>query len=391
MANTFPIITKITDVLAAIEGRSEFGVGKASQHFDLVAYYLLDSDSFKSDDPNISALRRECRGLLFHKDGTIARRAFHKFFNVGETEETFREALDMSMPYTLLEKLDGSMVGPFISKVDGEVYWASMRGSWDYNQILSGLYKGTSYETFVRELDAENITAIFEYCAPDNRIVVEYPKAEMTLLALRHRETGQYLPWQDVQNRAQLANIPLVKPFETTAKNITELLQQVETVQGIEGAVICFDDGRRAKLKGAWYQQLHKLLSYFEFEKDIARLILSNNQDDLMGILTPDKKLALINYQDSLLSEVKNIAQLCCDVRKKILANNIDRKSFAQSNLAPSSIIKSIIFRHFDKVGDIDFIEDVIASALKQTGSHGKWSTFKKNVNITVEWAEVTY
>lgn len=194
MANTFPIITKITDVLAAIEGRSEFGVGKASQHFDLVAYYLLDSDSFKSDDPNISALRRECRGLLFHKDGTIARRAFHKFFNVGETEETFREALDMSMPYTLLEKLDGSMVGPFISKVDGEVYWASMRGSWDYNQILSGLYKGTSYETFVRELDAENITAIFEYCAPDNRIVVEYPKAEMTLLALRHRETGQYLP-----------------------------------------------------------------------------------------------------------------------------------------------------------------------------------------------------
>ncbi len=390
MANTFPTINNIKDVLPAIEGRSEFGVGRRSQHFDLVAYYLLDSDSFKSDDPNVSALRRECRGLIFHKDGTIARRAFHKFFNVGETEETFPESLDMSIPHFILEKLDGSMIGPFISKVDGEVYWASMRGSWDYNQRLANLYKGTEYESFVRQADSDNLTAIFEFCAPDNRIVVEYPSVQMTLLAMRNKTTGEYLPWEQVQKRAQLADIPLVQPFETTAKNIDELLKQVETLEGLEGAVLCFDDGRRAKLKGEWYQQLHKLLSYFDYEKDIARLILSNNQDDLMGILTPENKEALVNYQDHLLRSIKEVAQSCTALREEIITRQVDRKSFAQSNMTESSIIKSIIFRHFDKMGDIDFIEDVISAALKQTGSHGKWTAFKQNVKIDVEWSEET-
>ena len=75
MANTtFPIINHINDVLPAIDGVREFNVGDGSRFFDVVDYHIMDSHTFKHEDPAIAAIRRECRGLLFHKDGRIARR-----------------------------------------------------------------------------------------------------------------------------------------------------------------------------------------------------------------------------------------------------------------------------------------------------------------------------
>lgn len=58
------------------------------------------------------AIRRELRGLIFSAaDGTVISRRFHKFFNIGELPETQPEKVDMSIPFVVLEKLDGSMIG----------------------------------------------------------------------------------------------------------------------------------------------------------------------------------------------------------------------------------------------------------------------------------------
>jgi hypothetical protein len=85
------------------------------------------------------AVRRELRGLIFDESGQVISRRFHKFFNstftfhvsktdpvnvfsnvvdeygvvcvVGELPETKPELIDLSKPFTILEKLDGSMIG----------------------------------------------------------------------------------------------------------------------------------------------------------------------------------------------------------------------------------------------------------------------------------------
>jgi len=348
MTDTFPKITHINDVLPAIEGRKEFKHGMNSPHFDMVAYYIQASDTFKSDTPIFADLRRECRGFLFHKDGTVARRAFHKFFNLGEFEETMPDKIDLSLPHIVLEKLDGSMVAPFISQIDGEVYWASMRGSWDYHQRLKALFSNTNYERLVREAENENLTVIMEFCAPDNRIVVKYDSPKMTILAIRHKLSGLYLPRSEVELWGQKHAVPIVEPYAFEYKTLEELITHIRAVEGMEGVVICFDNGLLVKVKGDWYSQLHKLLSYFDFEKDIAQLILSNHQDDLLGILNANRKKELISYQDALFEGLNNTAESCQKLAQSILSENMTRKDFAQANLTSSPLIKSIIFKNFE-------------------------------------------
>ena len=51
---------------------------------------------------------RECRGIIFYKESKkIAARRFHKFFNIGEFEETSEEKINLSMPHSIVTKYDG--------------------------------------------------------------------------------------------------------------------------------------------------------------------------------------------------------------------------------------------------------------------------------------------
>ena len=386
MANTsFPKIENISDVLPAIEGMKEFNVGDGSRYFDVVDYHIMDSGTFKHEDPEVAAMRRECRGLLFHKNGNIARRGFHKFFNIGETEETFPGNIDLSKNYQLLEKLDGSMIAPFLSdKLEG-VYWASMRGSYDYHIRLSGLYSGTEYARLVHDLAKDQLTAIFEFCSQENRIVVDYPEPQMTLLAIRHMHTGRYHTRNELETIASEFNVPLVQPLPHRSNATADLMDELANIKNLEGAVLWKNGRPLAKFKGVWYLQLHKLLGHFKFEKDIARLVLSGNTDDLMGILNSQKREALTQYKDELLKGIKQIASDCEALRDDVVNQNIDRKTFAVNHPAPQSI-KAYLFRHFDALENAEFFEDVLAKALSKTGSFGKWEGFKSSMGMNLTW-----
>jgi len=353
MATAFPKITHINQVLPAIEGRKEFKHGMNSPHFDMLAYYIQASDTFASGDADVDALRRECRGFLFHKDGTIARRAFHKFFNLGEVGETMPDKLDIKTPHIVLEKLDGSMVAPFISQLDGQVYWASMRGSWDYHQRLTSLFAGTDYEALVRAADKEGLTVIMEFCAPDNRIVIEYDAPNMTVLAIRHRESGAYLPRSDVESWGQKMNVPVVKPYEVKYESLDELTAHIRSIEGMEGVVLCFEE---------------------------------DNQDDLIGILSARRKAELLSYQDALFKGLGVTVEACQKIAQTIMSDNISRKDFAQSNLAPSSLLKSVIFKNFDGLSQADFLKDLIEAGLKNTTGFAKWDGFKTQVSLSLTW-----
>ncbi|UTW54217.1 RNA ligase [Kordiimonas sp. SCSIO 12610] len=382
----FPEITHISQVLGAIEGKDEFFHSEGSPHFDLVDYHLMDSHTFKDDDLLVAALRRECRGLLFHKDGTVARRAFHKFFNVGETDETSLDVLDLTQPHIVLEKLDGSMIAPFISKLDNRVYWASMRGSEDYHLMLKARYDGTAYEQMIIDLAARGLTAIFEYCSTENRIVVEYPEPTLTLLAIRGAETGIYSSRPDLEAIASEYDVPFVKPLAHSADTIEALFEEIRFLKNIEGGVVWFENGVLAKLKGEWYLHLHKVLSYFKFEKDIAWIILKGDQDDLLGILSDERRNKLITYQDALIDNLKRVANECEALAQIIMAKGLSRKDFALSSQKVAPSVKSIFFKNFDNLENTDFVKSMFEMALTNTGNQSKWSEFKASLDIDILW-----
>ena len=233
---------------------------------------------------------------------------------------------------------------------------------------------------------ALQITAIFEYCAPSNRIVVFYENTKLVLTALRHKETGKYELYEQVCKWAERFDVPAVGLMETSETSLADVIDRVWKMDDAEGSVICFEDGTLTKLKGEWYIQLHKLLSYFEYEKDIAWLVLSSKEDDLMGILDKDKKQRLLEYRDGLRASMMVIAKELEHWRERVKTEKLDRKTFATIQDGPSHVVKHTIFRHWDDLDAIKIMPNLIEVALHNTGRRLKWDAFKKENNINLQW-----
>lgn len=189
----FPEIRTIDDVLPHIEGREEFIV--AERDFGHVINYVVAmADTFDMTGPDDlgGAICRECRGLKFASNGEIAARPFHKFHNVGEREETQPHVVDLSQPHAIMEKLDGSMIHPML--VDGYIRWMTKMGITEVAmQAEEFIAKNTRYKDFAAWCISEKLTPVFEWCSPFNQIVLPYEEDQLTLLAVRHNITGEYI------------------------------------------------------------------------------------------------------------------------------------------------------------------------------------------------------
>jgi len=386
MAYEFPILEHLDQIMPLVENRDDFIAGPTGNDFILVDYKTIVGDTFVSYNPEETALLRECRGLLFHNDGTVARRAFHKFFNLNEMEETHLDRLAHIQPVAIMEKLDGSMIAPFVWPGSEEIYWASMRGSRQYHEKIAALYDESVAAKLVREVHDAGQTAIFEYCSPDNRIVVEYDEPRLVLTAIRNRNTGVYQPYEQVVEKAQEFDVPVVGLMPLQDQTISSVAEEIWTTVGAEGAVVRFEDGTLTKLKGEWYVQLHKLLTYFEFEKDVAWLILREKEDDLMGILTPERRQLLSQYRDGLrlrLLEIEAETMRWCE---RVINENMDRKTFATLPDGPIYVIKHMMFRHFEDLSLLQPGDEIKKNALNNTSRGVKWDTFKKANQISLTW-----
>ena len=189
----FPEIRSIHDVLPHIEGRSEFIV--AERDFGTVINYVVAmADTFDMAGPDDlgGAIRRECRGLKFHPDGTIGARPFHKWFNINEREETQQHVVDLSLPHVIMEKLDGSMIHPMM--VDGNVRWMTKMGITEVAlQAEEFVAENTKYLDFACWCITNKLTPLFEWCSRKQKIVIDYPEDKLVLLAVRDNVTGEYL------------------------------------------------------------------------------------------------------------------------------------------------------------------------------------------------------
>ncbi len=118
----FPVIEHRDEVLAAIDGREEFMVHRNPDlEFESVPYRYTMADTFPDpNEPGIDTaerrrrqLVRECRGITFDaKSGQVIARKFHKFFNLGERDETRPHRIDWTRPHLRLVKADGSLMTP---------------------------------------------------------------------------------------------------------------------------------------------------------------------------------------------------------------------------------------------------------------------------------------
>jgi len=320
---TFPIINHIDDVLLHISGRSEFVVAERDG-YRVIDYNFALADSF--DDP----VRIECRGIKFAPDGRILARPLHKFFNIGERADTQPHVLDFSQPHAVTEKLDGSMIHPAI--VNGEVALMTRMGCTDVAR------KAERHLTLAVSLGCRaamerlQYTPIFEFTAPDNRIVVRYEHSGLTLLALRHMVTGEYAPADWVVESAASMGITPVTHHPSDWNSGQAFLDYARAVTGREGFVVRFDSGLWVKAKGEDYVLKHKAKDSILQEKNVLALILSGGIDDVMPLLDDGDRRSVEVYRDAVNAGITKSVDV---IRWHVDAGvNLDQKTFAVDHQA---------------------------------------------------------
>lgn len=311
----YPTIRHIDDVLPSVAGRNDFVVAH-KDGYSVIDYVFTADDTF--EDP----MRLECRGLKFAPDGSILARPLRKFFNLGERPETAPEAVDFTKPHTIMDKLDGSMIHPAI--VHGEVVFMTRMGRTDVARKAER-HLDSATEEMCRAVLEDGDTPIFEWTAPDNRIVVRYDDSALTLLAVRNNYTGEYWP------RERLAGfcVPLVRHHVPRHTDAISFLAYARAIQGAEGFVVCFDDGLWVKAKGEDYVLKHKAKDGIGLEKNLLALVMAGGLDDVLPLLDDADAAAARQYaQDVDVGSAATAAAL-----KRLVASNdnLSQKEFALS------------------------------------------------------------
>lgn len=196
----FPRIECLDDIRPAIAGRDEFNITDKGT-FYVVNYAVNFEDTFpaiKDENDLVAKIRRECRGIIFDKvTEKVISRPWWKFFNINERAEAMMEHINLSNPHFMLDKIDGSFIRSFRTS-DGTLRWGTKMVAEEFeNKIVRFITTKNlkQYVDFGHYMADENMTPIYEYTAPDNRIVVTYKEEGLTLLGIRHNITGEVVPY----------------------------------------------------------------------------------------------------------------------------------------------------------------------------------------------------
>lgn len=339
----------LSDALDAIKNKPEFTV-KSREFGTCIDYNMMLKDSFVGDSPEQTLILKNLRGTCFDTDGKIIRLSFDKFHNLNECNGWRESDIDFGNDHEVLEKLDGSMIAPIY--YNGAYRLGTRAGITEVSEKAEAFLftlshdEQSNYHRFITLCYNVNYTPIFEYCARDQRIVIDHPVSKLVLTGVRNMLTGSYLSMSTIREQAKYYNIPVVQKLLDTESSLGELASKIKGLIGSEGVVVTFESGFRVKIKGDDYCLKHKALDGLRFEKDVLALILSGGLDDVLSLVSPDLALRLESYRDSVTINLLKAQSDMIAEFEKFMVGNPDKKTFA--SVVITSPYRTGLFKMFD-------------------------------------------
>jgi T4 RnlA family RNA ligase len=248
----------------------------------------------------------EMRGLtfVFNEDGSLFNRylLLHKFFNLNQVPESqYSLVADLGIR-SIYNKEDGS-VASFIRLPNGSVLGKS-KMSFESDQAagMNRLYRlNADLKRFVDWSLDKNYVAVFEYVAPNNRIVLRYLDEELILLRLRDNKTGEYLDLSKFSKE-----IGSLKVAPSDVASLDELVDLSQSVEDKEGWIIEFSNGLFIKVKTAWYCERHGLLTNDLYREHVlVKYVLDEKIDDVLGQV-PEEEVEAHARIEKIIAVVKH-------------------------------------------------------------------------------------
>lgn len=334
----------LQEAIEAIKDKPEFSF-KEKDGYSVIDYNLTMKDTFKGSTERQTMILQNLRGTCFDSYGKISRLMWHKFHNLGENEEYLPGNFDLSEPHHIEEKLDGSCIGIILQDKPDGLYWVfgTRAGVTDVSKIVDVWFdelretdfdRYCDYVDFIQDCIADRLTPIFEFCSRQNKVVIDYPVADLILTGIRCMDTGEY---QHAINPGNSITVVKQRHFGNT---IEEVAASVKQLIGEEGVVVKFSDGRICKIKGDQYVSQHRALDSVLHEKNILKLIIEGKLDDVLPLVTPEIRIKLEAYQQQVIKGINDTETKIVDRFKEIDCE--DRKVFAER--AKGAIISPFLF-----------------------------------------------
>jgi hypothetical protein len=216
--------------------------------------------------PRISA-RWNDKNMIFRSsvwtpEGKLISASYKKFFNWQEQPDLY-PIPDSMHGLSLIEKLDGSTL--IVSQYEEETIIRT-RGTVDAVAQENGfeieLLKKKYPKAF---MVMEDISLIYEWVTPNNRIVIDYPGPDIYLTGIINHKDYSYVSQTDLDTYAKAIGVkrPRIFNFDT----VTDMIEAVKEFKGVEGICVYFNHGQLIrKLKGIQYLTIHKFKNNLTLE-----------------------------------------------------------------------------------------------------------------------------
>lgn len=382
----FPLITHITDLTSKIEGHQEFGIYPNENGTTVICYAIADKDTFRGENLEY---KRECRGITFNADGSVAARPLHKFHNVGENEE--------SMPYNILwdrivrvsTKHDGSMVMPVL--VDGKIVMKTKR-SFDCKEAVSAtkwLHERPEHLKKVAEWVELGCTAIFEWVSPESPIVLTtYEIPELILLQVRGNVTGHYASletqfWTHEAKPFSIAENHIDKFRDENGVVSWELLRDAAVRStSEEGWVIQTSDDHFWKVKTDWYVNCHKSCTFLRW-RDLFLMARDGQLDDLRpSFVYSGRDFGAIAFVEEYVAKAM-------DARMQYVVNLASSIDALRREMSDKDVFQTLgkkpMFTHAKRLADKKDVYDMVRKEFFQD-AHKQWSLAAIPANVLKDW-----
>lgn len=284
----------------------------------------------------------EARGIMYEigitSEGeefmvSLVSRPPAKFFNIGENPLTLE--LDYSKVTMSMVKEDGSLISSYryyAGQNDVIMQRLGMKSKTSISSeqavaALAYVKANASLEQGILFLEQRGYTVNFEWCAPNNRIVVGYEEPKLIVLNARNRFTGQYL-----DRTALEETFPdHVVPYGEMIRNEQDI-ERLKAHTGYEGVILQFEQGYKVdfvKFKNDWYLHRHRTKDSVNNANDLFDCVLNEGSDDLKTLFHADPlAMKLITDMEALVIPLYNQLVTACEAFYNE-NKELDRKSFA--------------------------------------------------------------
>lgn len=277
----------------------------------------------------------ECRGVTFEVESQgsdplvlnavrLVSLPMSKFFNLNENPSTMN--LDLTEVTHVELKADGSLISTYIH--NGQLRLKS-KGSLFSDQAIDAMKWLNQHEQehfrFFLEITAwTGYTVNMEWTAPNNRIVIGYVEPRLTVLNVRRNEDGTYVSRDSISSEFLKYWIDVI-----TINDPVSFVNSIPDVKGVEGYILTFKNGLRAKCKGEWYLSQHRAKDSINSDRRLFETVLDEAADDLRSLFFDDP--LVLQRIDDMESKVKPIYNHVVSIVQTFYDDNkhLDRKSYA--------------------------------------------------------------